>query len=138
MSGGTSLTTFSPALRTRSPASRQASTIGAAGVESSTPMRRPRPRTCLTTGHAGCSARRPSISSRPIRAARSGSLSPITVVSVARATCVTNGVPPKVEPCEPAVSTDAASSRQSMAPMGTPLASAFASVITSGSTPACS
>src|SRR5207247_602790 len=53
MSGGTSLTTFSPALRTRSPVSRQASTIGAAGVESSTPMRRPRPRTCLTTGHAG-------------------------------------------------------------------------------------
>ena len=86
----------------------------------------------------GWSARRPSISSRPILAARSGSLSPITVVSVASATCVTNGVPPKVEPWEPAVSTDAASSRHSMAPMGTPLARAFASVMTSGSTPACS
>ena len=54
---------------------------------------------------------------------------------VASATEVTNGVPPKVDPWVPAIRTLAMSSRVSMAPIGTPLASAFASVMMSGSIP---
>ena len=54
---------------------------------------------------------------------------------VASATEVMNGVPPKVEPCVPATRTLAISSRVSMAPMGTPLARAFARVMISGSIP---
>src|SRR5438876_2433037 len=136
--GGTRRSTFSPADRTRSPAFRQASRMGLTGRSSSTPMSRPRPRTSrIPTGP--CANRlRPSMRRRPIRAARSGIFSPSTVWSVASATEVTNGVPPNVEPCVPGPSARATSSRVSMAPIGTPLASALARVMTSGSIPECS
>ena len=80
-------------------------------------------------------ARSPSVRYRPICAARSQSLPSRIVVSVASATEVMNGVPPNVEPCVPAISTLAISSRVSMAPIGTPLARALASVMMSGSMP---
>src|SRR5437899_1922465 len=136
--GGTRRSTFSPADKTRSPAFRQASRMGLTGRSSSTPMSRPRPRTWrIPTGP--CANRlRPSMRRRPIRAARSGIFSPSTVWSVASATEVTNGVPPNVEPCVPGPSARATSSRVSMAPIGTPLASALARVMTSGSIPECS
>ncbi len=73
-----------------------------------------------------------------MRAARSGIFSSITVARVASATELTKGVPPKVDPCVPGVRTLATSSRASMAPIGTPLARALATVMMSGSTPACS
>src|SRR5919109_78804 len=44
ISGGTRRTTFSPALSTSSPCSRQASSTGAAAVVSSMPINSPRPR----------------------------------------------------------------------------------------------
>src|SRR5437867_1840782 len=136
--GGTRRSTFSPADKTRSPAFRQASRMGLTGRSSSTPMSRPRPRTSrIPTGP--CANRlRPSMRRRPILAARSGIFSPSTVWSVASATEVTNGVPPNVEPCVPGPSARATSSRVSMAPIGTPLASALARVMTSGSIPECS
>src|SRR5688572_27077467 len=136
-SGGARRSTFSPAVSVSSPASRQASMTGPAGLPSSMPMSSPLPRTSLMIGSFLPSSRRPSISSPPRWASRSGSLSPMTVVSMASATEVTNAEPAKVEPWEPAVSTEATCSRQSMAPMGMPLASALASVMTSGSTPEC-
>ncbi len=73
-----------------------------------------------------------------MRAARSEIFSSRIVVSVARATEATNGVPPKVDPWLPGPSVRATSSRARVAPMGTPLASALARVMMSGSTPAYS
>ncbi len=113
------------------------SSTGPAGFVSSTPISSPCPRTCVITGSFFCIARKPSISSRPRAAALSGILSPMIAVSVASATEVTNAEPANVEPWVPALSAWATCSRQSMAPMGMPLASALASVMTSGSTPEC-
>ncbi len=50
----------------------------------------------------------------------------------AMATAQAKGLPPKVVPCMPGVMARAASSVQSMAPMGMPPASGLASVVTSG------
>ena len=58
-------------------------------------------------------------------------------MKVATPTVVANGLPPKVVPWLPATSTRAHASRATIAPIGIPLASAFASVMTSGSTPQC-
>ncbi len=107
----------------------------ATGADSSAPIRSPLPRTARTAGFAAWMARSPSIKYRPMRVARSQSLPSRIVVRVASATEVTNGVPPNVDPCVPATRTVAISSRVSMAPIGTPLARAFASVMMSGSMP---
>ena len=71
-------------------------------------------------------------------AARSGRRSSISVVNTVRPTAVTNGLPPKVEPWVPGVNADATLSVARVAPIGTPLASALASVMMSGSMPECS
>ncbi len=73
-----------------------------------------------------------------MRSARSGSRSSTSVVNTVSPTAVANGLPPKVEPWLPGVKTCATSSVASVAPIGTPLASALASVMMSGVTPACS
>src|SRR5262249_27702284 len=138
ISGGANRITLSPALRMSTPASRQASTMGAAATVSSAPMSRPRPLTARTTGCFVAKRRRPSIRYRPILAARSGIFSSSTVVKLAIATAVTNGLPPNVVPCVPGVSTLPTSRVASVAPMGRPFASALATVMMSGSTPLCS
>ena len=58
-------------------------------------------------------------------------------MKVATPTVVANGFPPNVVPWVPAIITRATLSRATIAPIGMPLASALASVITSGSTPQC-
>ena len=73
-----------------------------------------------------------------MRSARSGSRSSTSVVNTVRPTAVAKGLPPKVVPWLPGVNTRATSSVARVAPMGTPLARALASVMMSGATPACS
>ena len=90
------------------------------------------------TGRVVAMRRRPSIKYRPIRAARSGIFSSRTVVKLAMATAVTNGLPPNVVPWVPGVRTLPASRVASVAPMGRPFASALATVMMSGSIPLCS
>src|SRR5207245_1131297 len=126
ISGGAIRTTFSPALRMSTPVSRHACTIGPAATDSSAPMSRPLPRTARMTGRVVAMRRRPSIKYRPIRAARSGIFSSRTVVKLAMATAVTNGLPPNVVPWVPGVRTLPASRVASVAPMGRPFASAMA------------
>src|SRR5262245_29866300 len=137
MSGGVMRRIFSPAVRTRSPRSRQASTTAPAGRSRSMPISRPLPRTSWIAGTVAARARSRPMRWDPTRSARSGSRSSSIVVNVATPTVVANGLPPKVVPCVPGIITRAQASRATMAPMGTPLARAFASVMTSGSTPQC-
>ena len=56
-------------------------------------------------------------------------------MSTVSPTAVANGLPPKVLPWLPGPNADATSSVARVAPMGTPLARALASVMTSGATP---
>ena len=62
----------------------------------------------------------------PTRPARSASLSSMSVLKTVTPTAVASGLPPNVEPCVPGVKALATSSVASVAPIGTPLASALA------------
>ena len=94
---------------------------------SSMPTRRPLPRTSRIAGTVAASAPEPSDQVRPSPDRRSGSRSSSIVVKVATPTVVAKGFPPNVVPWVPAISTLAHASRATIAPIGIPLARAFAS-----------
>ena len=71
----------------------------------------------------------------PRAAARAAKPSFSIVSTTASPAAHARGLPPKVEPCLPGPSTAAASPRAMQAPIGTPLPSALAVVITSGAMP---
>src|SRR5215813_12962673 len=90
---------LSPAVRTRRPRSRQALTTSPTGVARSRPMRSPRPRTSFTAfGYLARRASRAWPSTLPMRAARSASLSSMSVANTVTPTAVARGLPPKVDP----------------------------------------
>src|SRR3954451_24190802 len=133
VSGGASLSTSGPALRTTRPASRQAERTGAAGRSSTAPISRPAPRTSTTP----CIPRSPSASRAPVARTPSSSSS-VIASQTAPAAAQATGLPPKVEPWSPATKPSGASSETRRQPIGRPLASAFASVTRCGRTPTCS
>src|SRR5678815_2511141 len=137
--GGASRSVLSPALSASRPRSRQAPITSPTGGTRSMPIRRPRPRTAVAAfGWRARTASSCSRSTRPMEAARSGRRSSIRVANTVTPTAVTNGLPPNVEPWVPGVNADATLSVASVAPIGTPLASALARVMMSGSIPECS
>src|SRR5258705_1781531 len=137
--GGASRRALSPALSTRRPRSRQAPMTSPTGGTRSLPTSSPRPRTAVATfGYRARTASSWLCSTLPVAAARSGSRSSMRGGKTAKPTAGTNGLPPKVEPWVPGVNADATLSVARVAPIGTPLASALASVMMSGSIPECS
>src|SRR5437660_1053340 len=137
-SGGTSRSTFAPAVRTSSPRSRAAVTHGAAGSASSSPHISPRPRASRTFAErlARPASRAPSHSPFCRTAARKSGWAMVRTTS--SATLATRGPPPNVVAWSPGLSALAIASRSSTAPIGRPPASGLASVSTSGTTPVCS
>src|SRR5438552_2299012 len=95
-SGGTSRSTFAPAVTTSSPRSRAAVTYGAAGSASSRPHISPRPRTSFTFAERAASraSRAPSHSPFCRTAARKSGWAMVRTTS--RATLATRGPPPNV------------------------------------------
>ena len=77
----------------------------------------------------------PAVNRCSISLARSSRPSSRIVSSTARAAAAAIGLPPKVEPWEPACISSAVSPKASVAPIGRPPPSAFARVMTSGATP---
>src|SRR5438128_2052619 len=119
-SGGTSRSTFAPAVTTSSPRSRAAVTYGAAGSPSSRPHISPRPRTSFTFAERAASraSRAPSHSPFCRTAARKSGWAMVRTTS--RATLATRGPPPNVVAWSPGLSAPAIASRRSTAPMGRP------------------
>src|SRR5881296_2367400 len=137
-SGGTSRSTFVPAVRISSPRSRAAVTNGAAGSVSSRPHISPRPRASRTRGRRAARAASRAPSHSPLLrtwARKSGSA---MVCTTASATLETSGPPPNVVAWSPGLRAVAIASRRSTAPIGSPPASGLASVRRSGTMPVCS
>src|SRR4051812_7854437 len=130
-SGGARRSVFGPAVRTTRPSSRQVVTRSPAGCCVSMPISRPAPRTSSTPG--SCASRPNRVALCALTFASSASS---TVSTTAQAAAHETGFPPKVEPWSPGA--NALSPAQRRAPIGSPFASALASVTRSGRTPSCS
>src|SRR6185436_9099509 len=137
LSGGSSRTTVSAVTFISRPASRPRSTSSPHGRSNSIPIISPLQRISLTPVSPASLAARPSRITPPSLPARAPRCSSSMIASVVRAATHANGLPPKVEPCLPGVKTFAAAPLAKHAPIGKPLASPLASVMTSGLMPVC-
>src|SRR5699024_2303392 len=129
VSGATGLRMY-PSRRATTATSR------AIGRARTTARSSPAPRTPATSGWARSVT--PRASSRPATSACSTRPSRSMVASTVSAALQASGLPPKVVPCCPAVSSPVSSSpKVTSAPIGTPPPSPLATVIASGTTPSC-
>ena len=110
----------------------------AAGCMTSIPHMNPVPRTARTRPPRAAIARNASPSHSPSPRTRVSSDRSLSRSSTCSATAATTGPPPNVEPWSPGWIAAAISSDISTAPIGSPPASGFASVIRSGAIPVCS
>ena len=140
-SGGDIRTVVSPHSSTSRPFSNEPCCAASAcsAVRNSTPIISPIPRTSVTTpgNRSGSSASAPSRKS-PTSVEWASSPSSLIVASVASPAAHGTGLPPYVEPCEPAPHFSISSARATNPPSGRPEASPLAVISTSGSTPMCS
>ena len=135
ISGGASRITSGFTALTSSPRRRAAaSTAPACSPASCRPHHSPLPRTPITSGLP--MLRRPCSSRAPVLAALASRPSRSMVSSTANAAAQATGLPPKVLPWLPGVNSAAASPKPMQAPIGRPPPRPFASVSTSGWTPA--
>ena len=132
VSGGVQRTTFPPASVVRNPRRSSARMTADAVVAGATgtPTSRPRPRGSIPASPRACA--RPVRRRSPIAVAFASRSSSSIMSSTASAPAQGTGPPPNVDPWSPGP--NARSSRAIAAPIGSPFASAFASVNTSGVT----
>mmetsp|Transcript_11759 Transcript_11759/g.27449 ORF Transcript_11759/g.27449 Transcript_11759/m.27449 type:complete len:631 (-) Transcript_11759:1616-3508(-) len=136
ISGGTRRTTRSAVTLNSRPASRPWASRAPHGRSSSMPSIRPWPRISTTPATPASASARPALSAAPTLAALSSRPSSCMIFSVSMPARIASGLPPKVVPWLPALSTPAARGPQTTAPTGTPEPKPLARGITSGWMPA--
>src|SRR3954467_11484872 len=136
ISGGTRRTTFSPAPTASRCSPRSASTSGPFGAAERGPRNTPSPPTsAMMLGKRSLISASRCLNKRPMRFTRSRKPGASITSRVALPAAIASGLPPKVEPCVPAVIPWPASLVVRNAPTGKPPPSALATAMMSGATP---
>src|SRR4051794_17480642 len=136
ISGGTRRTTLSPAPTASRCSPRSASTSWPFGIAQRRPSNTPSPRTsAMMLGKRSLISASRCLNKRPMRFTRSRKPGASITSRVALPAAIASGLPPKVEPCVPAVIPWPASLVVRNAPTGKPPPSALATAMMSGATP---